>query len=549
MGINLCFYIYLFILYWALVAFLSRRGILERYKITAWGPVLMVRTMRGHGFLDLLGRARLFWRAFASIGIPVMFIGMLSMLAIVVLADYVLITQLQSGTIPEPGKFNEPRNIFLIPGLSEFIPLTWGLLGLAVTLIVHEFSHAVLCKVEGVRVKSMGILLAPIPIGGFAEPDEEELMGKSGSGGRKVASKAERMRILSAGVMSNFVTALIAFTIFFTALGLVAPSERVMVTGVEDGSPADALGLEPGMAITHVNGERIESAGEFILKASRVDPDSEITLRVIDGGSARNISMPAERGDEGKESGLLIDSVVRGSAAESAGLTENMVLKRIDERRIGSFADFASFMEDTRAGQTVQVEVFNTTSNCTQVFNITLGAHPDGSQKGFLGISPRIGRGLLFNGATIGEFPAREYLQALQRVPSKLRGIEGWFIIFTLPIMGLGGEGFPSHKILVNFYEPIGAAEPFGDAIFWIISATLWIAWINFYVGLFNCLPAVPLDGGHVFKDALGSIFNLRLKDRARSEELSRKIVTLFAVTIFSSFFLMIAIPWIVHSP
>ena len=546
---HISLYIYLFVLYWALVAFLSRRGILERYNITAWGPVLMVRTMRGQGFLDLLGRAKLFWRAFASIGIPVMFIGMLSMLAIVVLADYVLITQLQSGTIPEPGKFNEPRNIFLIPGLSEFIPLTWGLLGLAVTLIVHEFSHAVLCKVEGVRVKSMGILLAPIPIGGFAEPDEEELMGKSGTGGKKVASKAERMRILSAGVMSNLVTALIAFMIFFAALGLVAPSERVMVAGVEDGTPADAVGLEPGMAITHVNGERIESAGEFILKTSGVDPDSEITLRVLDDGSARNISMPPERSDEGKESGLLIDSVVRGSAAESAGLTENMVLKRIDERRIGSFADFASFMEDTRAGQTVQVEVFNSTANCTQVFNITLGAHPDGSQKGFLGISPRIGRGLLFNGATIGEFPASEYLQALQRIPSKLRGIEGWFIIFTLPIMGLGGEGFPSHKILVNFYEPIGAAEPFGDAIFWIISATLWIAWINFYVGLFNCLPAVPLDGGHVFKDALGSIFNLRLKDRARSEELSRKIVTLFAVTIFSSFFLMIAIPWIVHSP
>ena len=546
---HISLYIYLFVLYWALVAFLSRRGILERYNITAWGPVLMVRTMRGQGFLDLLGRAKLFWRAFASIGIPVMFIGMLSMLAIVVLADYVLITQLQSGTIPEPGKFNEPRNIFLIPGLSEFIPLTWGLLGLAVTLIVHEFSHAVLCKVEGVRVKSMGILLAPIPIGGFAEPDEEELMGKSGTGGKKVASKAERMRILSAGVMSNLVTALIAFTIFFAALGLVAPSERVLVVGVEDETPADAVGLEPGMAITHVNGARIESAGEFILRTSGVDPDSEITLRVLDDGSARNISMPPERSDEGKESGLLIDSVVRGSAAESAGLTENMVLKRIDERRIGSFADFASFMEDTRAGQTVQVEVFNSTANCTQVFNIILGAHPDGSQKGFLGISPRIGRGLLFNGATIGEFPAREYLQALQRIPSKLRGIEGWFIIFTLPIMGLGGEGFPSHKILVNFYEPIGAAEPFGDAIFWIISATLWIAWINFYVGLFNCLPAVPLDGGHVFKDALGSIFNLRLKDRARSEELSRKIVTLFAVTIFSSFFLMIAIPWIVHSP
>jgi len=535
-------YIYLFVLYWALVAFLDRRGWLERYNITAWGPVLMVRTTRGQGFLDLIGRAKSFWRAFASIGVPVMFIGMLSMLAIVVLADYVLLTQLQSGTIPAPGKFNEPRNIFLIPGLSEFIPLTWGLLALAVTLIVHEFSHAVLCKVEGVRVKSMGVLLAPIPIGGFAEPDEEQLLDKSGTGGEEVASKPERMRILSAGVMSNFVTALIAFTIFFAALGAIAPSERVMITNVEDGTPADAAGLGSGMAITHVNGARIESAAEFILKTSGVDPDSDITLRVMSNGGARNISMPAERSDGEKESGLVIDSVVSDSAAESAGLSDNTVLKRIDGERIRSFSDFSSFMETTHAGQPVRVEVFNKTSNRTQVFNITLGTHPEGSEKGFLGISAPI----IFKGAAISEFPAKEYLNALQNIPPKLRGIEGWFIIFTLPIMGLGGEGFPSNDVLINFYEPIGTVEPFGNAIFWIISATLWIAWINFYVGLFNCLPAVPLDGGHVFKDTLGSIFNLIMKDEARSEKISRKIVTLFALAIFSSFFLMITLPYIV---
>jgi len=534
-------------LYWALVAFLDRRGILEKYNITAWGPILMVRTMRGQSLLDLLGRAKSFWRAFASIGVPVMFIGMLSMLAIVVLADYVFITQLHSGTIPEPGKFNEPRNIFLIPGLSEFIPLTWGILALAVTLIVHEFSHAVLCKVEGVRVKSMGVLLAPIPIGGFAEPDEEQLLDKSETGGEGVASKGERMRILSAGVMSNFVTALIAFTIFFGALGAIAPSEKVMITSVEDGSPAEVAGLQSGMAITHVGGVRVESAGEFILEASGVDPGSDVALRVMGDGGARNISMPVGRsGDE--EIGLVIDSVVSDSAAESAGLSDNMVLKQIDSERIGSFSDFASFMNDTRAGQPVRVEVFDSTCNRSQVFNITLGVHPDGSEKGFLGISPLMSGGFVFNGATVGEFPAKEYLHALQSIPSKLTGIEGWFIIFTFPIMGLGGEGFPCFgDVLINFYEPIGMAEPFGNGIFWIANAALWIGWINFYVGLFNCLPAVPLDGGHVFKDTLGSIFNLRLKDEARSEKLSRKIVTLFAVAIFSSFLLMITLPWIIH--
>jgi hypothetical protein len=134
-----------------------------------------------------------------------------------------------------------------------------------VTLVVHELAHAVLCRTEGVSVKSMGaLLLGIVPIGGFAEPDEEELFGKKkepdpadvrnastganievgydyavrhpletgggiGRGSRSESTveqegggKAEngvsrraRMRILAAGVMANFVIALIAFSLFF----------------------------------------------------------------------------------------------------------------------------------------------------------------------------------------------------------------------------------------------------------------------------------------------------------------------------------------------
>lgn len=136
----------------------------------------MIRTTRGLKLLDRLAVPKKAWRLFADVGIRLMFIGMLAMLLIVIVSDISMLSSLGDNTMPEPNKFNEARNIFLIPGVNEFIPFTWGLIALIVTLVVHEFSHAILCRVENIRVKSMGILLALVPVGGFAEPDEKNFL-------------------------------------------------------------------------------------------------------------------------------------------------------------------------------------------------------------------------------------------------------------------------------------------------------------------------------------------------------------------------------------
>ncbi|RZB32971.1 MAG: hypothetical protein SRB1_01264 [Desulfobacteraceae bacterium Eth-SRB1] len=541
---------YLFVLYWLAISFLNKRGYLEKYNITAWGPVLMVRTTKGQKFLDVLAQPKKFWRAFANIGLPLMFVGMFVMVFIVAIADYAFISQIQGGGLPEPGQFHQPRNILLIPGINDFIPLTWGLIGLVVTLIVHEFSHAILCKVEGIRVKSLGILLAPIPIGAFAEPDEEQLLGKSKDNkpiDKKVATRNERVRILTAGVMANFVTAFFAFALFFIVLGAIEPSGNILITDVDEDSIAIDAGIEPDMIITQLNGVKINSGSDFALGISKADIDSTLSLQVIKDGTTKNITMPVQKNDFDR-AGLVIGEVVVDSAAQDAGIVEGTVLQQIDDTRVPSFGDFVGFMNNTQKGQVVLVKTFNRTSDNCEVVNITLGAHPGKSDdnRGFLGVSQHTGGGIFFGGITISEFPAKEYLHALRSIPSMLNGLTGWFIIFTLPIFGFGGEGFPGFgDLLINFYEPAGWAQPLGIWTFWIANSALWIGWINFYVGLFNCLPAVPLDGGHVFKDTLSSVFNKILKNEKRSEQISHRIITVLAVMIFSSFFLIIALPWI----
>ena len=74
--------------------------------------------------------------------------------------------------------------------------------------------------------------------------------------------------------------------------------------------------------------------------------------------------------------------------------------------------------------------------------------------------------------------------------------------------------------------------------IFYLLNILYWIGWINFYVGLFNCLPAIPLDGGRVFQESLMSIFR-----GEKGKEISALIVRTLAITVFLSIALSIIIP------
>ncbi|CAG0975397.1 MAG: site-2 protease family protein [Candidatus Methanoperedens sp.] len=554
----------LFLFYWLIVMILNRRGTLAKHNITAWGPILMIRTTKGQEFLDRLAVHKRFWRTFANIGLPAMLIGMLMMFLLIVFIDYSLINSFQTQTVPQPTKFNEPRNIFLIPGLNEFIPLIWGAIALIVTLMVHEFSHAILCKVEGIKVKSMGILLALVPVGGFAEPDEEQLLGKkeertdieetegTEEPPKRLATRAERVRVLTAGVMANFVTAVIAFVLFFLLLGSISTVGEVMITTVVPGSPADLAGVNQSMILTGINDNKINNASDFLFLANTITYGSNIKLNLVENGVQKEIHLAAT-GKNVTHAGVNVSQVTEGSAAEAAGIKAGMIIVRIDDTQIKELKDFITFMNSTKEGQKIDVYLLSSSSlnASTQVFKaIELRKNPSpmNANKGFLGVSYSPEAVIYSLGIGIGEFPAKTYLHMLKSIPSLMTGITGWVIIFGLPIYGFGGEGFPGFSgILMNFYEPTGWVAVFGVVVFWVLNALLWIGWMNLYAGLFNCLPAVPLDGGHVFRDVMASFLTKVFGDGEKVERISNAIVLVFALLILLSFVFVMIAPFAAH--
>ena len=507
----------------------------KRRGVTVWGPVpiaLFLRTTRGLNLLDRLSRPKRFWRFVASAGVPLVVLSMSYFLILVLLMAYIMIQE-----PPMPSSYNAPRNILLIPGLNEYIPFVWGWIALFVTMVVHEFAHGILSRVEGVRVKSMGIVaLFLAPIAAFVEPDEEELFGTKDK--PPIVSKGARIRILSAGVIANFIVAAIAMALFFgPVIGSISPVDRVIAVDVQEDSNASIAGFESGMALLNVNGYEVKTL-EDLYRNLTGSKAQDFTVLYNDREERLQVPGDAARG-------IMVASIFEDSPAASAGLPAKSVITKIDGADIVNLEGFRSKMNATHPGQIIAV-----TTGDLKTYSINLTENDNANSvtnrtnSGFIGIGIS-GDAVYLGGAAFQQAPSKQFLQVLRVIPYS--GLQGFTYMLSLPFSGIPGftqKGFPGFSgWLTTIFEPSGWAEPLGGKFFWLANLLLWIGWINLYAGLFNCLPAVPLDGGHIFRDLVQSGFERIVKPH-EAEKLTRTVVALLAWMVLTSLLITLVAPF-----
>lgn len=482
-------FLVLFLLYWTLLEVLGRAGTLEKYGMRNYGPILLIRTKRGLNAVEKLSKAKRFWRLTADLGLSAVLIGMFFMLALVILADVIMLR-----SPPEPSELTSPQAALLIPGINPFVPLVWGLIGLIVAIVVHEFGHAILCRVEGIRVKSLGLILALVPIGAFAEPDEGELLDKK-------TRRISRIRVFSIAAVNNFIVAFIAFFSFFSCLSLLNPAVSVV----------DDSGNFIGRVV-ELNGFEVTGKIESLIRP-------ELNFAVLENGTGR--SSIEFLGVKGVKITGLYNENGRTFPAETAGIKEGMMITKIDGVAVTNPADFYREMQKKKPGDLISVEVYDPEVKDFRIFNITL-ADRDG--RAFMGVY--VGQLECIGGLNF--YNSNELVQSLKGIPSLLKEPAGWLILISLPFAFQGFSG------VENFFEN----PPY---VFWLLNSLFWTAWINFWVGLFNCLPAIPLDGGRIFHEILTGILSRRLGEKA--EKVSMNISKFLAVFIFVSLAMMILVP------
>lgn len=78
-------------------------------------------------------------------------------------------------------------------------------------------------------------------------------------------------------------------------LGLDSP-QGLVVTGVEDGSPADEAGIQRGDVIREINRRPVRSLAEFRKAAQGLKPGEPVTLRVQRGTASLYVALTPSRG-------------------------------------------------------------------------------------------------------------------------------------------------------------------------------------------------------------------------------------------------------------
>ena len=577
------------VLVYSLVAkALQIRGYLPS-AVRLQGPIATIHTRRGRALLTRLARPKRLWRAYSNVGVGV---------ALVIMAGMFALLLVQALTIlrnpPAPSAVNQPQNFLVVPGVNDFLPLAVApeiVFGLLVGLVVHEGGHGLLCRVEDIDIESMGVVfLAFIPIGAFVEPDEES----QGS-----ANRGARTRMFAAGVTNNFVLTAVAFALLFgPVIAAVGVAPGVAVDGAYEGSPASVEGIDHGDRITAVAGANVTTERDLndaLLAAEErtvaVEIDGERTVRVERsltvvgsvGGNPANLTVeddPIEvtavngtpvrtRGEfraavadgtfarietTAGERTIPVGAYITGVAPDgplanaSAPTNATMIVTGIDGQRVTSSADLARVLDGYQEGDRVTVRAY--VDGEFETYDVRLGENPrDGN--GFVGVDIFPGTsGLLITDFGVRSYPAGAYLELLGgsggEGSATFSGLTDSafalvYVALVLPLASivLGIPNFPGFTPAVtNFYVVQGPLAPLGDGVFILANTLFWAAWVNLQLGLFNCIPGYPLDGGRILRmGAEAVVSRLPVSDSPR---VVRTITTSIGLTMLASLVLMI---------
>lgn len=442
LGFLVLFGLFLIIFLYAKRRNLKREGILYLYK-----------TKLGIKFIDYIGKK--YKKIINFIQYFSIVLGYILMGGIFYILINAVYTYLRFPEITEFVK--APPLVPLIPyfpkifGVESFFPpfyFTYFIIAVLIVAVVHEFSHGIFAKAKGLKIKSTGFaFLGPI-VGAFVEPDEKRMMKKK---------KIDQMAILSAGVFANIITAIVFVFIAYLFLNLAFTQAGAVFTSyvASEISVADINSID-GYAIKNPNTENILN----IIENKKIEPDLIIgsegnkvnltEMKTKDKTYLTNIEVLKAQLETKPESIVVYEDF----PAIRAGLRGAIV--EFNDVKIKNQQDLSKELINYKPGEKVIIKTESDDKILS--YELKLAESPTNESKAFLGIGSKKSETFSFKRAIYNFF-----VNSLQD---------------------------PSTN-----YKPKFNA---GLAIF-IRDLLWWVILINFFVALFNMLPAGFLDGGRFF--------------------------------------------------
>jgi membrane-associated protease RseP (regulator of RpoE activity) len=158
-----------------------------------------------------------------------------------------------------------------------YVPFFYWIISILVIATVHEFSHGIVARKIGLKIKSSGFaflaILLPIIPAAFVEPDEKKI---------KTKPFKQQLAMFAAGPFSNILMGAVILGIFLLAappiVERVYDFQGVQILDVTNDSPAFNAGISANETITGVDGKNVTYTEDFISFMSNKSSGDRVML-------------------------------------------------------------------------------------------------------------------------------------------------------------------------------------------------------------------------------------------------------------------------------
>lgn len=186
-----------------------------------------------------------------------------------------------------------------------------AILGFGLLVLVHEFGHFIVARLNGVKVEEFAIGMGPsilthegkqtkysikaLPIGGLCQMKGEST-GEEDTSDDSFQSKTplQKMSIILAGPMMNIITGFI----FFTLIGYIQGYTTNIVREISPDTPATSIGLKAGDAIVSINDKKTATFNDIVFRMAE-NGDKPIKLSVMRDSVLKEYDVVPKKSDGG----------------------------------------------------------------------------------------------------------------------------------------------------------------------------------------------------------------------------------------------------------
>jgi regulator of sigma E protease len=209
------------------------------------------------------------------------------------------------------------------------------LMTLSVLVVLHEFGHFLVARRNGVRVTDFALGFGPtilkwtsprsgtvyrwnvLPLGGYCQMKgedgksteaEQQREFRSGEGydpdNFQAKTPLQRLAIVVAGPVANFIVALVLFVAAALAFGIPDDKPTTMIFQLLPGYPAARAGMQAGDRILSVDGAVMQD-GDQLVRLIHSSPGKQLAI-VYERHGARHQVVVTPRAEKDKKSGTTI---------------------------------------------------------------------------------------------------------------------------------------------------------------------------------------------------------------------------------------------------